>query len=54
MLLPRLPALTLCLSLLAGCQTNDLATPPPPLGDFVLGINVASPGWRRKACSRAR
>ena len=26
---------------LAGCQTNDLKEPPPPLGDFVLGLNIA-------------
>lgn len=26
---------------LAACQTNDLKEPPVPLGDFVLGINVA-------------
>ena len=41
MLLPRLSVLTLGMVLLAGFQTNDLARPPPPLGDFVLGINVA-------------
>ena len=41
MLLPRLSVLTLGMVLLASCQTNDLAKPPPPLGDFVLGINVA-------------
>ena len=48
MLLPRLPALILWLSLLGGCQTNDLATPPPPLGDFVLGINVAVAAMAQK------
>jgi len=26
---------------LAACQTNDLAEPPVPLGDFALGLNVA-------------
>jgi len=25
---------------LAACQTNDLAEPPVPLGDFALGLNV--------------
>ena len=25
---------------LAGCQTNDLAEPPVPLGDFALGHNI--------------
>lgn len=35
-------ALVLALGLaLAGCQTNDLAEPPVPLGDFALGLNVA-------------
>jgi len=28
------------LSLLAACQTNDLAEPPVPLGDFALGLNI--------------
>ena len=41
LLLPRLLALIFWLALLAGCQTNDLAKPPPPLGDFVPGINVS-------------
>lgn len=41
MLLPRLMALTLCLGLLSACVPSDLDQPPPPLGDFVLGINVA-------------
>lgn len=27
-------------SLLAACQTNDLAEPPVPLGDFALGHNI--------------
>jgi hypothetical protein len=40
MLPPRPLALILGLALM-GCQTNDLDKPPPPLGDFVLGINVA-------------
>jgi hypothetical protein len=40
-MLLRLLVLTFALSLLAACQTNDLAKPPPPLGDFVLGINIA-------------
>ncbi len=31
----------LALSVLAACQTNDLKEPPPPLGDFVLGLNIA-------------
>ena len=29
------------LATLAACQTNDLAKPPPPLGDFALGLNIA-------------
>lgn len=29
------------LSTLAACQTNDLKEPPVPLGDFVLGLNIA-------------
>ena len=43
------------LTLLAACETNDLKKPPVPLGDFVLGINVAAadqaqvPGISRKA-----
>lgn len=37
----RPAALLLIASLLAACQTNDLAEPPVPLGDFVLGHNVA-------------
>lgn len=37
----RIFALALVLPLLAACQTNDLAEPPVPLGDFVLGHNVA-------------
>jgi len=28
------------LSVLAACQTNDLAEPPVPLGDFALGLNI--------------
>lgn len=28
------------LSMLAACQTNDLAEPPVPLGDFALGLNI--------------
>ena len=37
---PRLVGLGLCLSLLLGCATNDLAEPPVPLGDFALGLNI--------------
>lgn len=33
--------LTLSLGLLAGCGANDLDKPPVPLGDFVLGLNIA-------------
>lgn len=33
--------LTLSLGLLAACETNDLKKPPAPLGDFVLGLNIA-------------
>lgn len=33
--------LLLGLGLLAACETNDLQKPPVPLGDFVLGLNVA-------------
>jgi hypothetical protein len=37
----RLGLIGLGLSLsLAACQTNDLAEPPAPLGDFSLGLNV--------------
>lgn len=36
----RLAAFGLCLALLAACQKNDLADPPVPLGDFVLGHNI--------------
>jgi hypothetical protein len=32
-------ALALC-AVLAACQTNDLAEPPVPLGDFSLGLNI--------------
>jgi hypothetical protein len=34
-------AFVLGLSFMAGCQTNDLAEPPAPLGDFALGLNIA-------------
>lgn len=34
-------ALCLGLSVLAACQTNDLTEPPPPMGDFRLGLNIA-------------
>lgn len=27
-------------SVLAACQTNDLAEPPAPMGDFALGLNI--------------
>jgi hypothetical protein len=37
----RFAILSFTLSLLAACQTNDLKEPPPPLGDFVLGLNIA-------------
>lgn len=43
------------LTLLAACETNDLKKPPVPLGDFVLGLNIAAadqaqvPGISRKA-----
>ena len=30
----------LAVAMLAACQTNDLAEPPVPLGDFALGLNV--------------
>ncbi len=33
--------LVLGLGLLAGCAGNDLKKPPAPLGDFVLGLNIA-------------
>ncbi len=29
------------LGLLAACETNDLKKPPVPLGDFVMGLNIA-------------
>lgn len=41
LLFARLVGGILGLALLAGCQSNDLAKPPPALGDFVLGNNVA-------------
>ena len=37
----RLLAFGLGLTLLAACQTNDLKEPPPPMGDFALGLNIA-------------
>jgi len=39
----HLRSIALCLgvSVLAACQTNDLAKPPPPMGDFRLGLNIA-------------
>lgn len=43
------------LGLLAACDTNDLKDPPVPLGDFVLGLNIAvgegaqAPGISRQA-----
>jgi hypothetical protein len=37
----RLLGFTAALAVLAACQTNDLKEPPPPLGDFVLGLNIA-------------
>lgn len=37
---PRLLALGLAATVLAGCATNDLAEPPVPLGDFALGLNI--------------
>ncbi len=36
-----LSSLTVAISLLAGCATNDLADAPVPLGDFALGLNIA-------------
>jgi hypothetical protein len=41
MFLTRLLAVMLSLGLLAACQRNDLSEPPPPLGDFALGLNIA-------------
>ena len=47
--------LVLTLGLLAACEGNDLKKPPPPLGDFVMGFNIAVadnaqvPGISRKA-----
>ena len=40
MRLARLLPFGLALGLLAACQSNDLAEPPVPLGDFVLGLNI--------------
>jgi hypothetical protein len=37
---PRLMALGVAATVLAGCATNDLAEPPVPLGDFALGLNI--------------
>ncbi|MGV8951912.1 MAG: hypothetical protein ACOH2M_12470 [Cypionkella sp.] len=36
----RLAVLGFAVALLSACQTNDLKEPPPPLGDFVLGLNI--------------
>lgn len=41
MFFTRLLAVMLSLGLLAACQTNDLKEPPPPLGNFALGLNIA-------------
>jgi hypothetical protein len=41
MLSIRSIAFTLALSALAACQNSDLAKPPPPLGPFRLGLNIA-------------
>ena len=51
----RLIAVSLCLALLAACETNDLKKPPVPLGDFVMGLNIVladraeAPGISRQA-----
>jgi hypothetical protein len=51
----RFVALGLGLALLAACDTNDLKKPPPPLGNFVMGLNIAvgdgaqAPGISRQA-----
>jgi hypothetical protein len=37
----RFVVLGCVMALLAACQTNDLKEPAPPLGDFVLGLNIA-------------
>lgn len=34
-------ALTVAFAVLSACQTNDLDQPPPPLGNFRLGLNIA-------------
>lgn len=36
----RAIAFGLCLGLLAACARDDLDQPPPPLGDFKLGLNI--------------
>jgi len=41
MVLFRRMAMGFGLMLLAACQTNDLAEPPVPLGDFALGLNIS-------------
>lgn len=40
MILARVAALILGLSVLAACQKSDLQEPPVPMGDFVLGLNI--------------
>lgn len=47
------PAVLLFGLALAGCQTNDLAEPPVPLGDFALGHNiVVTTNMQKVAISR--
>lgn len=41
MRLLRFAVLCGLMAALAACQTNDLKEPPPALGDFVLGLNIA-------------
>lgn len=40
-LLTKTLAVIPLLSLLAACEGNDLKKPPVPLGDFVMGLNIA-------------
>jgi hypothetical protein len=40
MILRKLMAVLLGVSLLASCQKNDLAEAPVPLGNFALGLNI--------------
>lgn len=44
----RAVAFGLCLGLIAACARTDLDQPPPPLGDFKLGLNIVVTANTRK------